>query len=78
MRLAADLTRDELIAIVQTVQAELYLDHSESGSSIWNPEKEWSGADVLQNIAPTLNEFDLVPAEPRAASNSPQSNPRSQ
>lgn len=68
MRLAADLTRDELIAIVQAIQAELYLDQTAGVTSIWNPEKEWSGADVLQNIARTLDEFELVPAEPIAAS----------
>ncbi len=78
MRFAADLSHDELLWIVQAIQSELYLDDTGNGSSIWNPEKEWSGADVLQNIARTLNEFDLVPAEPSAASNSPQSNPRSQ
>lgn len=64
MRFAEDLSRDQLIAIVRQIQSELYLDQTDHGRLVWHPEKDWSGADVLQNIASKLNCVGLVPEEP--------------
>ncbi|MEX0867209.1 MAG: hypothetical protein WD030_07615 [Pirellulales bacterium] len=60
MRLISELSREELEQIVQSVQDLLYLDTGQSGD-FYNPEKDWSGADVCESIAATLREFGLVP-----------------
>ena len=61
MRTAMELTRDELVAIVDALQQTLYLDFEADLTKIWNPDKAWDGADVCDQLAAELARFDLVP-----------------
>ncbi len=67
MRSISDLTREELEQIARSVQDMLYLDNSRGGD-FYNPDKDWSGADVCESLAGTLCEFGLVPNEATPAS----------
>ena len=69
MRQAAELSREALIEIVETLQGHLYLDLSGSEeiadgfpphSEYWNPDKSWS-IDLLDSLADKLWQHDLVP-----------------
>ena len=72
MRQAADLSREALIEIVETLQGHLYLDLAgpggipdegiPPGSNYWNPDKSWS-IDLLDSLAEKLQQHDLVPTE---------------
>jgi hypothetical protein len=63
-----------LEAIIAKVQGLLYLDMDRNGREFWNPAKEWSGADVCQDIQDVLQQHGLVPvneqdcAQPATAS----------
>ena len=46
MRSPNELTRRELLAIVDGLQQALYLDFDSRLTKIWNPDKEWDGAEV--------------------------------
>jgi hypothetical protein len=59
----SELSREALEAIVAKVQGLLYLDMDRAGREFWNPAKEWSGADVCQDIQDVLHQHGLVPAE---------------
>jgi len=61
MKTPDQLSQDELLGIVQAVQDRLYLDQNESGAAFWNPDKQWSGADVCQDLAGILDRHGLVP-----------------
>lgn len=61
--LPGELSRETLIAIVAKVQGILYLDLSREGLEFWNPAKEWSGADVCDDIQDVLHEHGLVPGD---------------
>lgn len=61
MRTAQELTRDELVAIVEALQQSLYLDFEADLIKVWNPDKEWDGADICDQLAAELARFDLVP-----------------
>jgi hypothetical protein len=49
--------------IVARIQGRMYLDLDESGGEYWNPGKQWSCADVCQDIQDTLHRYDLVPSD---------------
>ena len=61
MRTARELTLAELAAIVDSLQQALYLDFDEKLRKVWNPNKEWDGADICDQLAAELARFDLVP-----------------
>ena len=61
MRSPNELTRRELLAIVDGLQQALYLDFDSRLTKIWNPEKEWDGAEVCDYLAALLAEFALIP-----------------
>lgn len=61
--LPSELSREALVDIVTSVQSRLYLDMDRDGREFWNPAKEWSGADVCQDIQDVLNEHGLVPGQ---------------
>jgi hypothetical protein len=68
MRFAKDLTRDDLVTIVDAVQRYLFLDcrisddPNDSEILVWNPDREWD-LDNFDDIADALAQFDLVPTE---------------
>ena len=62
-----DLSRQQLLQIVESVQGYLYLDLDRQGSEFWNPEKPWSGADVCDHVTRVLDEHGLVPEVPQSA-----------
>ena len=67
MRRVTDLSYVELAAIVAALQQSLYLDFvtdpvALEPQKIWNPAKAWDGADICDQLAATLAEFELVPA----------------
>lgn len=56
----SELSREVLVDIVAKVQGTLYLDMNRDGREFWNPAKEWSGADVCQDIQDVLHQYGLV------------------
>ena len=66
MKTPDQLSQDELLDIVQAVQRRLYLDHDNEGAEFWNPDKQWSGADVCQDLAGLFDQHGLVPAREEA------------
>ena len=61
MRTAKDLTRDELVMIVAALQQALYLDFDAELTKVWNPDKQWDGADICDQLATELARLGLVP-----------------
>jgi hypothetical protein len=61
MKTPDQLSRDELLRIVQAIQCRLYLDVNAQEAEFWNPDKQWSGADVCQDVAGLLDQHGLVP-----------------
>ena len=61
MKTPDQLSQDELLDIVQAIQDRLYLDVNDQGVEFWNPDKQWSGADVCQDLAGLLDQHGLVP-----------------
>ncbi len=70
MRTANDLDREELAEIVAAVQGILYLDVDQRGAEYWNPDKQWSGADVCEHVAGLLDKHGLVPQHSQSADGS--------
>ena len=65
MRVPSELTRDELLSIVGSIQTFLYLDTDEQGSEFWNPDNPISGADLLDHVAFVLDDHGLAPEKPQ-------------
>lgn len=63
VKLPHQLSRDALLAIVADVQERMYLDLDAQGREFWNPGKQWSGADVCQDIQDVLHQHGMVPGE---------------
>jgi hypothetical protein len=64
MRRPADLTRDQLERIADTVQQALYLRYDPAlKSCCWDPDLEWSGFDVCAQLADVLSPLGLIPTE---------------
>ena len=61
MRQAQDLSRAELVTIVDALQQALYLDFDDRSQKVWNPDKSWDGADVCDQLALLLADHGLVP-----------------
>ena len=61
MRTVSELSHAELACIVAAIQQALYLDFDSTQTKIWNPDKEWEGAEVCDRLAAELDRFDLVP-----------------
>ena len=61
MKNPADLSRDELIAIITGLLQILYGHESDNGAWIYAADKEWSGGDVCEAAASLLDRFNLVP-----------------
>ena len=57
MKHPRDLSPEQLLKIVERLQAVLYLDHQGS----WNLDKEWHSVDMLVELANVLAQFDLIP-----------------
>jgi hypothetical protein len=60
MRTPQKLVRRELLAIVGALQQALYLDLDAYETKIWNPDKPWNGAEVCDDLAALLAEYDLT------------------
>jgi hypothetical protein len=58
----SDLTREQLVAIVEQIQQLLYQDLNGAGKAFWNPEKIWDSA-TIEYVAAVLVEAGLVPLE---------------
>jgi len=56
-----DLTKKELVSLVEEIRNRLYLDEDE-GKKFLNPEKEWD-VGTIDDVAGILDNFDLVPEE---------------
>lgn len=61
MRQANELSRAELVTIVDALQQALYLDFADRNQKVWNPDKSWDGADVCDQLALLLTNHGLVP-----------------
>ena len=68
MKAVESLNRNTLIGIVKALQAWLYLgetgaddDEFFAGVEIWDPDHEWSPADICESMASKLSEYGLVP-----------------
>lgn len=76
MKQPSDLSRAELIDLVEHLQGHLYLDIAPArggdedlapkdvrpGAAFWNPDKIWD-ADLLASLASRLESYGLVPRE---------------
>lgn len=60
------LSHQTLSEIVSRIQRRLYLDSDEHGTEFWNPTKDWSCADVCQDVQELLHRHGLVPGEEHA------------
>lgn len=61
MQTAKDLERDELVMIVDSLLQALYLDFDADLTQVWNPDKEWDGADICDQMAAKLARLGLIP-----------------
>lgn len=61
MRTPGELSREDLVEIVVTVQHALYLDFDAALTKVWNPDKEWDGAEVCDQLAEVLARHQLAP-----------------
>jgi hypothetical protein len=66
MKSVESLDHAALVDIVKTLQAWLYLGETaaadgETITEVWDPENEWSPADVCEFMAGKLSEHKLVP-----------------
>ena len=61
MKNAANLSRDELTALVTGLLQTLYGREHDNGTWTYAADKEWSGGDVCEAAASLLDRFDLVP-----------------
>ncbi len=61
MRKPSQLTRNELVAIVDALQQALYLDADPELGMAWNPNKAWDGADICGELTGALASFGLAP-----------------
>ena len=57
----ATLNRGELVDCARRVQSLLYLDIV-GDREFWNPDKEWQGADLLDELAKLMAEQGLLPS----------------
>ena len=64
MKNPADLSHDELIAIVSELLRLLYAHQQDDGTWCYATDKQWSGGDVCEAVASLLDRFGLVP-EPK-------------
>jgi hypothetical protein len=60
MRRPSDLTREELVHIVEQVQRLLYLGTDAAGEAFWNPDKGWD-SETVELEAAALADAGLVP-----------------
>ena len=67
MRVPSELTHDELLNIVGSIQTFLYLDTDEQGREFWNPDNPISGADLLDHVAFVLDDYGLAPEKRQPA-----------
>ena len=74
MRSTTELTRRELLVIVDGLQQALYLDFDSRLTKIWNPDKEWDGAEVCDYLAALLAGFGLIPLTVTAVADGALSN----
>lgn len=60
-RVPADLTREELVGIVDGLRAVMYGDAAADGRFVWNPDLSVSGADLVEWAGEELARHGLVP-----------------
>jgi hypothetical protein len=61
MRQAKQLTRAELTGLVEQLQSLLYLDRDDRGRPIWNPDKNWEGAEICDQLGQAMVDLGLAP-----------------
>ena len=61
MRTPGELGRGDLIEIAAAFQEALYLDFDAALAKVWNPDKEWDGAEVCDQLAKVLARHQLAP-----------------
>jgi hypothetical protein len=71
MRQPSELSYLDLQQIVESIQRFLYIDQDDAGREIWDPDKEWSGADVCEHLAHMLSLHQLVPEASRPVAGRP-------
>jgi hypothetical protein len=67
IRNSATLCFSELVDFVSKIQALFYLDIL-GDRELWNPDKEWDGADLLDELALVLYQYGLAPSRISEAS----------
>jgi len=55
------LSHTELIDLVDCIQQLLYLDSDGQDLKTWNPNKQWDGADICDQLALAMSHCGLVP-----------------
>ena len=63
MRDTDQVSYEDLRRIVESIRRFLYIDQDDEGQDVWNPDNEWSGADVCEHVAHVLSQHGLVPHE---------------
>ena len=63
MRDTDQVSYEDLRRIVESIRRFLYVDQDDDGQEVWNPDNEWSGADVCEHVANVLSLHGLVPHE---------------
>jgi hypothetical protein len=58
----SNLSKEQLVAIVEQIQSILYEEEDANGEAIWNPDKEWD-SDTTTEISQALSRRGLRPAE---------------
>lgn len=61
-----DLTKDELVELVEGLREMMYGDADDEGNPTWNPDMEVVGADLVDWVCEEMSRRGLVPeAGPR-------------
>jgi hypothetical protein len=60
MKNPADMTKEELVEIVETIRGFLWADVDAEGIEVWNPNKEWD-VGLPEDIAEILSLHGLRP-----------------
>jgi hypothetical protein len=63
MRPAADLSLPELQQLITAIQELLYRDEDAAGTPFWNPDREWEGADVCEELGQLMTHYGLAPLD---------------
>lgn len=60
MKRAQDLSRDELVDVVNDIRAVLYLTVDARGRDVYTPDAEWD-SETIEHVAAVFERYGLVP-----------------